>query len=291
MLPELKLQPLRCVLAIIDQGGFHAAAKHLHRSQPAVSMAVGELESRLGQALFEKGSGKAQLTPFGQWCEPRFRELVAHHDRLSRGVLAMASHQAGRVDIAAVPSVASRLMPAILASFVVDYPGIEISLHDGNSDLVRRMVIKGEVEIGITSLWQAEEGLDFMPLLHDAVGVVCRDDHPLARRDRLHWRELSGHALIRNGTSRLLEGSPAAGLLAHSTLYVSNMISLTAMLEAGIGLTTLPHLAFQEEHSRLRFIALAEPLLERQIGLLCRSQVSLSPAASAMRHHVRAHLA
>lgn len=290
MLPELKLQPLRCVLAIIDQGGFHAAAKHLHRSQPAISMAVSELESRLGQSLFEKGTGKAQLTPFGQWCEPRFRELVAHHDRLSRDVLAMASHQAGRVDIAAVPSVASRLMPAILARFVVDYPGIEISLHDGNSDLVRRMVIKGEVELGITSLWQAEEGLDFMPLLHDAVGVVCRDDHPLAGRDRLHWRELSGHALIRNGTSRLLGGSPAAGLLAHSTLYVSNMISLTAMLEAGIGITTLPRLAFQDEHARLRFIPLAEPLLERQIGLLCRSRGSLSPAAAAMQRHVEAYL-
>lgn len=243
-----------------------AAAKHLHRRQPAVSMAVGELETRLGQALFEMGSGKAQLTPFGQWCEPRFRELVAHHDRLSRDVLAMASHQAGRVDIAAVPSVASQLMPAILASFVVDYPGIEISLHDGNSNRVRRMVIKGEVELGITSLWQVEEGLDFTPLLHHTVGMVRRDDHPLAGHDRLHWKELSGHTLIRNGTSRLLEGSPAAGLLADSMLYVSNMISLTAML-AGIGITTLPRLAFQDEHSRLRFISLAEPLLERQIGL------------------------
>ncbi|GHE20667.1 LysR family transcriptional regulator [Halomonas urumqiensis] len=290
MLPELKLQPLRCVLAIIDQGGFHAAAKHLHRSQPAISMAVGELESRLGQALFEKGSGKARLTPFGQWCEPRFRELVAHHDRLSRDALAMASHQVGRVDIAAVPSVASRLMPDILASFVVDYPGIEINLHDGNSELVRSMVLKAEVDLGITSLWQAEEGLDFTPLLQDAVGVVCRDDHPLADCDPLHWRELSGHTLIRNGTSRLLEGSPAAGLLTHSTLYVSNMISLTAMLEAGIGITTLPRLAFQEERRRLRFIALAEPLLERRIGLLSRTGVSLSPAAQAMRQHVMARL-
>ncbi len=291
MLPELKLQPLRCVLAITDQGGFHAAAKHLHRSQPAISMAVRDLEERLGQPLFEKGDGKAALTPFGEWCLPRFRELVAHHDRVSRDALAMACHQAGRVDIATVPSVASRLMPGILASFVVTYPGIEISLQDGHSELVSQMVLTGEVEVGITSLWQPEEGLDFIPLLHDDIGVVCRDDHPLAGHERLHWRELAGHTLIRNGTSRLLEGSPAAGLLERSALYISNMISLTAMLEAGIGITTLPRLAFQEEHARLRFVPLAEPRLERRIGLLCRAGVSLSPAAAAMQRHVMAYLA
>ncbi|WP_404295343.1 LysR substrate-binding domain-containing protein [Halomonas sp.] len=291
MLPELKLHPLRCVLAITDQGGFHAAAKHLHRSQPAISMAVRDLEAHLGQPLFEKGNGKAVLTPFGQWCLPRFRELVAHHDRVSRDAIAMACHQAGRVDIATVPSVASRLMPGILASFVTDYPGIEINLQDGHSELVSQMVLTGEVELGITSLWQPEEGLDFIPLLHDDVGVVCRDDHPLAGHESLHWRELAGQTLIRNGTSRLLVGSPAADLLQHSSLFISNMISLTAMLEAGIGITTLPRLAFQEEHARLRFVSLSEPRLERRIGLICRAGVSLSPAAAAMQRHVMAYLA
>ncbi|MBF8222477.1 LysR family transcriptional regulator [Halomonas sp. 328] len=291
MLPELKLQPLRYVLAIVDQGGFHAAAKQLHRSQPALSMAVRDLEARLGQALFEKGNGKALLTPFGQWCEPRFRELVAHHDRLCQAALALASQQRGRVDIAAVPSVASRLMPSLLASFVRDHPGIEISLQDNHSEGVNQMVLKGEVELGITSLWLPDEALHFTPLLGDEVGVVCRDDHPLARHESLHWQALAGHPLIRNGTSRLLEGSPAAELLGRSTLYISNMISLTAMLEAGIGITTLPRLAFQEEHERLRFVPLAEPRLERRIGLLRRSRQSLSPAAEAMQAHLMAQLA
>ncbi len=105
-------------------------------------------------------------------------------------------------------------------------------------------------------------------LLHDSIGHhldeyllagESRDDHPLAGRDHLHWRELAGYALIRNGTSRLLVGSPAAELLEHSSLFISNMISLTAMLEAGI-------------------------------GMLCRANVSLSPAAAAMRQHVMDHL-
>jgi DNA-binding transcriptional LysR family regulator len=282
MLPDLKVAPLRYILAIIDEGGFHAAAKQLHRSQPAISMAVRDLEERLGQPLFEKGNGKALLTPFGHWCVPRFRELVAHHDRVCRDALAITRQQRGRVDIAAVPSVASRLMPTLLAGFLTSYPGIDISLQDGHSERVNEMVLKGEVELGITSLWLPDDTLSFTALLHDDVGVVCRDDHPLANKDTLQWHELKPYPLICNGTSRLLAGSQAAELLTHSTLYISNMISLTAMLEAGVGITTLPRLAFPEEYGRLRFIPLTSPYLERRIGLLKRAERSLSPAGDAM---------
>lgn len=39
--------------------------------------------------------------------------------------------------------------------------------------------------------------------------------------------------MIRNGTSQLLAGTEAEGLLADSRLFISNMISLIAMLEEG----------------------------------------------------------
>ncbi|MFG6160625.1 LysR family transcriptional regulator [Halomonas sp. 1390] len=285
MLPELKIQPLRCVLAIVDEGGFHAAARQLHRTQPAVSMAVRELEQRLGEPLFEKG-GKAALTPFGRYCVPRFRELITQHDRLSRELWAQVQKQAGHVDMAAVPSVASRLMPRLLSDFILRYPDLKVSLQDGSADFVRRLVAGGEVELGLTSLWREEDELSFTPLMHDDVGVVCRDDHPLAARAELGWEALQGQVLIRNGTSRLLEGTEAEPLLAESAFDISNMISLTAMLVAGIGITTLPRLAFPQEYERLRFIPLVDPMVERELGLLRPAQRSLSPAAQAMEAFV-----
>jgi DNA-binding transcriptional LysR family regulator len=61
----LKLQQLRYVLAVLDEGGFKAAAKHLHRTQPALSLGIRELEDSLGAALLEK-QGAGRLTPFGE---------------------------------------------------------------------------------------------------------------------------------------------------------------------------------------------------------------------------------
>ncbi|MDI4638096.1 MULTISPECIES: LysR family transcriptional regulator [Halomonadaceae] len=289
MLPDLKIQQLRYVLTVVDERGFHAAARHLHRTQPALSMAVKELEQRLGQRLFEKG-GKAELTPFGNYCLPRFRELVTQHDRLGRDIVARVDKRAGHIDMAAVPSVASRLMPTLLADFIALYPNLKVSLHDGNADYVRGLVAAGEVDLGLTSLWQEDEEFSFEGLIRDAVGVVCRDDHPFATRTELRWQELQGQPLIRNGTSRLLDNTAAEPLLAQSAFYISNMISLTAMLVAGIGVTTLPRLAFPEEYERLRFIPLTRPHVEREIGLLKPSRRSLSPAAQAMEAFITAQL-
>ncbi|MEO9700948.1 LysR family transcriptional regulator, partial [Marinobacter alexandrii] len=209
---ELKIQPLRYVLAVREEGSFHGAALKLHRSQPALSMAIRDLEERLGQPLFEK-THKGQLTPFGEYCLPRFRELIKQHDRLANELQHMAKGHQGRVTLATVPSVASRLMPEFLAAFVAEHPDININLHDENAEFVCRLVASGEVDLGISSMWVQNESLTFTSLFEDNVGVVMRRDHPLANRDSLDWQQLTEERFIANGTSRLLEHTAAASLV------------------------------------------------------------------------------
>ncbi|MFC7293329.1 LysR family transcriptional regulator [Marinobacter aromaticivorans] len=285
MLPELKIQQLRYVIMVVDEGGFNAAAKRVHRTQPALSMAVRELEQRLGQNLFER-SAKNQLTPFGKYCLPRFRELLGQHDRLAKDVISQADGKQGHVHIATVPSVASRIMPSLLAGFIERYPDLTISLHDENAHYVCQMVAQGEVDLGITSLWQSSDTLEYIHLFEDKIGVVCHKDHPLASRQALDWHSLQGEKLIRNGTSRLLMGTIASELVENSAFYISNMISLIAMLEAGAGITTLPQLAFPEHSTDLCFIPLREPDVVRRIGLVKASNRTLSPAAQIMEAYV-----
>lgn len=287
---ELKIQPLRYVLAVREEGSFHGAALKLHRSQPALSMAIRDLEERLGQPLFEK-THKGQLTPFGEYCLPRFRELIKQHDRLANELQHMAKGHQGRVTLATVPSVASRLMPEFLAAFVAEHPDININLHDENAEFVCRLVASGEVDLGISSMWVQNESLTFTSLFEDNVGVVMRRDHPLANRDSLDWQELTEERFIANGTSRLLEHTAAASLVDNNDFFISNMISLRAMLEAGSGITTLPRLAFPVNNDRLCFVPLREPKLVRQIGIIKQANRSLSPSAQALEKMIIERLA
>ncbi|GAA0687524.1 LysR family transcriptional regulator [Marinobacterium maritimum] len=287
MLPELKIAQLRHFVWVAELKGFHAAAEKAHRTQPAISLSIKDLENKLGESLFEKRNAKsanAELTPFGRHFLPQAKELIAHHDRIAEDMTLMAEHKTGHLRLASVPSIASRMLPDILSRFVANAPDLHISFYDDNAAAVLSMVENQQVDFGIASLWHAEEHGDksFTPIWEDHVGVVCRRDHPLAGQEELHWETLREHRLISNGTSRLLEGTEAEPILHDSQFYISNMISLVAMLEAGLGVTTLPRFAFPEESSTLVFIPLSTPQVVRSIGIVRLSNKSLSPAAEAL---------
>ncbi|SFG21775.1 LysR family transcriptional regulator [Neptunomonas qingdaonensis] len=287
MLPELKVAQLRHFVWVAELKGFHAAAEKAHRTQPAISLSIRDLENKLGEGLFEKRNAKTaktELTPFGKYFLPKAKELIAHHDRVAEDMMLLSEHKAGHLRLASVPSIASRVLPDILLKFVADLPSLHVSFFDDNSDAVLKMVENQQVDFGICHLFHEEDHSDkvFTPIWEDRIGMVCPKDHPLAGKEGVHWKELRKHRLISNGTSRLLGDTEARPLLGHSQFYVSNMISLIAMLEAGFGITTLPWYAFPQESTTLQFIPLITPEVTRRIGIVKLSNKSLTPPAQAL---------
>jgi len=294
MLAEFKIAQLRHFVWVVEYKGFHAAAEQACRTQPAISLSIKDLENKLGTAIFEKRNAKTtiiELTPFGREFLPKARELIAHHDRVSLDMSLLREHKTGHLRIASVPSIACQILPDVLSKFVKNVPDLHISFYDDNSAAVIQMVENQQVDLGIASLWQQDEHTNktFTPIWEDRIGVVCRFDHPLANANELHWKELRQQRLISNGTSRLLEESEAAPLLEDSQFYISSMMSLIAMLEAGIGITTLPWYAFPKDNTNLRFIPLSEPNVVRQIGIVQLGDKSLSPAAQALADFIIEH--
>ncbi|WP_299178837.1 LysR family transcriptional regulator [uncultured Neptuniibacter sp.] len=287
MLPELKITQLRHFVWVAELKGFHAAAEKAHRTQPAISLSIRDLENKLGESLFEKRNAKTaktELTPFGQYFLPKAKELIEHHDRVSQDMTLLAEHKTGHLRLASVPSIASRMLPSILSRFVENAPNLHISFYDDNAGAVLKMVENQQVDFGIASMWEEKEHSDkvFTPIWEDQIGVVCRQDHPLAEKTEVNWEELQQHRLISNGTSRLLRETDAEPLLANSQFYISNMISLIAMLEAGMGITTLPGFAFPQHNSELVFIPMTEPYIVRKIGIIQLNNRSLTPAAESL---------
>ncbi|MGO3346605.1 MAG: LysR family transcriptional regulator [Marinomonas sp.] len=286
MSPDLKITQLRHFIWVTELKGFHAAAEKAHRTQPAISLSIRDLETKLGERLFEKRNvktAKAELTPFGLYFFPKAKELIKHHDRVSEDMRLLSEHKAGHLRIASVPSIASRVLPELLEEFIINSSDLHVSFFDDNSAAVLKMVETQKVDFGIAHLFHQEEhgDKDFIPIWQDQIGVVCPVDHPLAQKKSLCWEELKPHRLINNGTSRLLEDSEASALLDLSQFYVSNMISLIAMIEAGLGITTLPWYAYPQGSTRLSFIPLAEPHLVRHLGVVLLKNKSLTPPAQA----------
>lgn len=290
---NLKLQQLYHFVLVSEEKGFRNAASRANRSQAAISSSIKELENSLGQTLFEHGN-KAKLTPFGKACLPKIQAMLAQADRLETDLLALARGETGRIRVASIPSVASRLLPTVLAEFSEFYPEVEVELEDDTAERVEARLLQGEVDIALGNQVresnQVKEGTQvkensqiiFKPLRHDPIGVVCNKQHALAQLHRpIHWRDLKQHNRIYNGTVRLLRNTPLHALMEDARYRVSNMMSLYSMLEQGLGVTTLPQLATSAAHSDLIWLPLKSPKLERTIGIQRLADRTLSPQAQA----------
>lgn len=276
---NLKLQQLYHFALVAQEKGFRNAASRANRSQAAISSSIRELESTLGQALFEHGN-KARLTPYGQACLPRIQRLLEQTGQLENDLMALARGESGRIRVASIPSVASLLLPAVMAEFSLRCPDVEVELEDDTAAHVEARLRQGEVDIALGNAVTASDEVKFKPLIRDPIGVVCNLSHPLTQADRLiHWKELTHHTLIYNGTVRLFSNTPLFELMQKARYRVSNMMSLYSMLEHGIGVTTLPRLAVPESHPSLVWLPMKSPKLQRTIGIQQRGDRTLSPPA------------
>src|SRR5690606_4163532 len=79
--PRTSIDQWRVLAAVVDQGGFAAAARHLNRSQSAISYAMAQLQQALGVRLLQITGRKAGLTPAGEELLRRSRSIV---DQLAR---------------------------------------------------------------------------------------------------------------------------------------------------------------------------------------------------------------
>ncbi|WP_251863921.1 LysR family transcriptional regulator [Achromobacter sp. Marseille-Q4962] len=285
-LPDLSIAHYRHFLLVAELGSFSAAAAKACRSQPALSLSIREMEQRLGQPLFEPGN-RGTLTRFGQECLPLARELVEHHERVAGALAGLASNQAGTLSMASVATVATHWLPELVARYRDRYPSVSLRLYDDNSEGVERMVLAGEAELGVCSPVLRDRRLAFEPLLRDAFGLVCHRSHPMARRASVTWREIAGLPLVGTVAHRQLAGHPQAAFMLERQVFVSNMMSLLAMLEQGVGVTVLARLGVPPDSPGLAFVPLVRPRIERTLGITRLAGRSLTPAAASMRDMLR----
>ncbi|WP_433705907.1 LysR family transcriptional regulator [Paraburkholderia sacchari] len=284
-LPDVKIAQLRHFVAVIEHGGFKAAAKAVFRSQPALSLSIKELEGALGAALFEKGS-HASPTPFGAMLYGEARKLVEHYERAIASAIDVAQVRGGRVRVAAVPSIAHEILPRAISRFSPRHPGIHLHVEDGTAAYIHDRVRSGAIDFGIASEPTADAELSFTPLLADVMCVVVNAGHALFRQRRVDWKDLSGYRLIGNGTLRALPEPVRRTAGGQDDIFIANTTTLLSAVEGGVGLTVLPYLAQQRHRETLRFIPLDAPRIERAVGFVELTGRSLSPAAHALRESV-----
>ncbi len=267
-------------MAVGQLESFKLAARELLRTQPAVSLAISQLEEAVGVKLLERTTRKVLLTTEGEHFMPVAARLIRDFDAALSDLNATSERRSGHVSLAVLPSVATRLLPEVCRQFSEEFPGISVHMIDDNSKGIEQRLARNEVDFGIGGRPRGRTDLDYRLLLEDRIELICHRDHPLAQeKGPIAWTELEGHRFLDSGLHNLTK---AQDLIGKTQYEFSTTTLLFAMLKANFGVTVLPSLAAQNADPELVSRPLVDPEDTRSIFLITKKGWSLSPAGEAM---------
>lgn len=280
---------LKAFVAVARTQSFAEACRLVHLSQPALSIAIKNLEETVGGLLLARTTRAVSLTQEGEAFYPVAKRLLADWDNALEELHNRFSLQRGKVSIAAMPSFACNLLPSILKQFQQTNTLINISVNDVVAEDVISMVRGGRVEFGICFDPGDYENLHFQSLFDDQFVAVLPNDSELTKKELIEWNDLVKQDFIllqRPSSIRLLIDQ----LLQHNhielrTVHEAHQLAtIGRMVATGLGVSVVPSLCIQQfEEMGVQCKALDGPTISRKVGILTRKQVPLSDAASSLK--------
>ncbi|MEP7122655.1 MAG: LysR family transcriptional regulator [Byssovorax sp.] len=239
----MTLDQLLAFHAVASLGTFAAAAAELHKSQPAVSKLVQNLEAETGLVLFDRTAYRATLTDAGKLFFERAAQLVADTEALQSFAAGLAG--GGEPVVRLVLEAVTPLPPvlAVMREVQALFPAVRYELRTERLAGAMEALRDASADLAITSA----HGLDRKTMAAQAfrevrIIPVVRSDHPLARAGSpvpsAVWRQ---HAQV------VLRDS-ARGELRHSLNVlegglrwsVTDVHAKQQIIEAGMGWGGMP---------------------------------------------------
>ena len=283
----LKISQLVALVAVAEQGGFSAAGLHLGMAQSTVSHAIATLESDLGVVLLLRNRAGTVLTPIGTQIYQQAKGVLDQLQGIRQTANQAKGLQTGRVRVAAVRTVATHILPGVIARFRQVHPqmSVEITEYDRYVD-VERSLRAGKADIGFTLLpapseFQAWELFreEFVALLPPE---VSSSEQTTPVEQPLTWEQLVSYPRIVNLRSHqhniLVEKHlDQFGYLLPIDYEVREDSTLMSMIKKGLGAAVLARLEAEPIPSGVRVKPLPEPL-ERIVGVAILENVVLPRA-------------
>lgn len=291
----LNLHHLRVFAAVAEQRGFSRAAVALRISQPAVSKAVRQLERRIGVPLLERAGRASRLTAAGEQLAARARELFAVETAAEEELRALRGLEAGSLRVGASTTVATYLLPPILARFHDAHPAIALRVVSANTRTITRALLERRLDVALVEgpvehprvrarRWRSDELVLIAPPDHRLVSRRSVDVHELTaerfvvREAGSGTREVAERALAKSGVR------PAVGLQLGSTEAVKQAVA------AGLGLAIVSRYAAEDQLAlgSVALVRLRGVELERTLSELRLEGREPSAPAAAFTRFMRA---
>jgi DNA-binding transcriptional LysR family regulator len=168
----MELRELRAFVAVVEEGGFSAAARRLHLSQPALSQTVHSLERQLGVELLVRSRTGVTPTDAGTTLVTEARAVLARHDQAVAAVSRHSQPGGGMLRLGLPLELPPLLVGRVLAEFSAAWPDTRVQARHLSS-AGQALALRGD-QLDVALLRERPVGpdLDAALILQERLGVL-----------------------------------------------------------------------------------------------------------------------
>lgn len=243
LLNRLRMRQVALILAVGEHGTLRKASGELGMTQPAATRMIQELESALGQKLFERVGRGQKLTPAGTSVLGYFRGLRGSIESMTRELAELQLGSSGRVSIGSIMAPSPTLLTQAIIALKQAYPLLSVDVTLDTSDRLFELLREGVLDVAIGRV-RGEQWADyvFTPLENEELAIVVGVNHPLGKKKTLAFASLLDYPWILQPTGspmrevleqefRMQQASVPRGLIeTASILTTTNLIAETDMI-------------------------------------------------------------
>jgi molybdate transport repressor ModE-like protein len=277
----LEVRHLRAFTEVARLGSFGAAARALGYTQSGVSQQIQGLERIVGTPVLQRPPGgrrPVELTDAGRLLLDHAEHLLARIGATRADLAALESGERGQVAVAAIQSVGTRLLPAILRRFRADHGGVAVGIREAHNTMALLEILEdGSVDIGLTALPVRPGMFEIHPLGDDPFVLVTAAGRPERRLADLDGVRVLGSrgCILQDLVEQHLA---AAGVTAGACDLFEDNGLVQELAAAGEGVAVVPRLVVDVDDPRINVHPVPE-LPPRQLAAVVHRHRNLGPAA------------
>lgn len=222
---------------------FAMAAERVHLSVSSLSKRIAELETSLGQVLFDRGGHRAALTEAGTRLLPLAGALLQQADRLHQE-MGSTSGLRGPCRLGVGELTALTWLPSLVAAIASAHPALEVSVHVDVGAALAERLDKGELDVAVIAGPASRSALTSVPLAQ-ARFTWCSAPEIARSLPRMDADALRQHPLVTlpqgSGVTHLIdEWLRLVGAQPTRRLVCNHWGAIVGLLAHGSGMGLLP---------------------------------------------------
>jgi DNA-binding transcriptional LysR family regulator len=260
------LAQLACFAAVAEELHFGRAAARLHMTQPPLSRQIRLLEQDVGVTLLDRGGRTVKVTPAGRMFLAEARRILRLAEESSLAVRRIPTGTGGTLAVGFTAVSVHGYVQSFLRRIAEELPHVDLILREMVTSDQLEAIASGDIDLGFVRPPVTQAGLVSRVVQSERLLLAAPVDDPFVQRDQpASVAELDGRALImyspvesRYFYELLLGMTARARVRPRYVQYVSQVHTMLALVQAGVGLAVVPGSATALHPDGVAFIELAD---------------------------------